>query len=203
MTEQARPDPEMDYEQRDRMLDIAFGTEQARETPEPLTPERIVKPFTDEHDRAEDHVASMLAAYLDPTDAERAANDVMARLHLSGYDFVKRAALRAATPDPAALTDCEALCYVKCHSPGECEHHAAATPDPAERIEGLRDRAQRQGTWGIEYGDDRFYDDVMAALRAVTPDPADHDRQAVQGTHLFDESCPGCAALSDTTEGQS
>jgi hypothetical protein len=87
-----------------------------REKPEPLTPERIVKPFTDEHDRAEDHVASMLAAYLDPTDAERAANDVMARLHLSGYDFVKRgvrppdcgdhyiagyrAALRA-TPDPA------------------------------------------------------------------------------------------------------
>jgi hypothetical protein len=37
----------------------------------------------------------------------------------------------------------------------------------------------------------------------ATPDPADHDRQAVQGTHLFDESCPGCAALSDTTEGQS
>jgi hypothetical protein len=153
---------------------------QARETPEPLKPERIVKPFTDEHDRAEDHVASMLAAYLDPTDAERAANDVMARLHLSGYDFVKRGvrpldcgdhyqvARCAATPDPADMTQVGPDGRVITAA------EAGLTPDPAERIEGLRDRAQRQGTWGIEYGDDRFYGDVMAALRAAIPDPAEH-----------------------------
>jgi hypothetical protein len=142
-------------------------TEQARETPEPLTPDP-------EYDKA----------------------------YRAGWE----AAFRA-TPDPAepcgpwpGFAD---PCILPYRHDGPHRMLRDATPDPAERIEGLRDRAQRQGTWGIEYGDDRFYDDVMAALRAVTPDPADHDRQAVQGTHLFDESCPGCAALSDTTEGQS
>jgi hypothetical protein len=99
-------------------------TEQARETPEPLTPAM--------------------------TDYDRG--------YANGYQQ-GLAALRAVTPDPAELTDCEALCYVKCHPTGECEHHAAVTPDPAE-----------------------------------------HDRQAVQGTHLFDEFCPGCAATPDPAE---
>jgi hypothetical protein len=39
-----------------------------------------------------------------------------------------------------------------------------------ERIEGLRERAQRQGTWGIEYGDDRFMADV---LRLLAPDASE------------------------------
>jgi hypothetical protein len=52
--------------------------------------DHIVKPFSSEHANAEDHVADMLSAYLDSLSAGRAANDVMARLHLSGYDFVKR-----------------------------------------------------------------------------------------------------------------
>ncbi len=44
------------------------------------------------------------------------------------------------------------------------EFRAAMTQPTAERIEGLRDHSMRQGTWGIEYGDDQFYADVMAAL---------------------------------------
>ena len=38
--------------------------------------------------------------------------------------------------------------------------------DLAARIEDLRLHSQRQGTWGIEYGDDRFMADVLRLVRA-------------------------------------
>lgn len=47
-----------------------------------------------------------------------------------------------------------------------------AVPDLRARIEGLRERAQRQGTWGIEYGDDRLLDDVLRIIDAATPPSA-------------------------------
>jgi hypothetical protein len=81
MTEQARPDPEMDYEQRDRMLGIAFGTEQARETPEPLTPEEWAD------------VVDVYGSFGSRLVADRL-----------------EAALRAATPDPAEPTNPDLAC---------------------------------------------------------------------------------------------
>lgn len=46
-------------------------------------------------------------------------------------------------------------------------------------IEGLREHAMRQGTWGIEYGDDRFYADVLRVL-ATPPVPAGDEPPVVE-----------------------
>jgi hypothetical protein len=81
---------------------------------------------------------------------------------------------------------------------------ARETPEPLTPVVAFLDKYGLANTSGERHAARKeALTLARAALRAATPDPADHDRQAVQGTHLFDESCPGCAALSDTTEGQS
>jgi hypothetical protein len=132
----------------------------ARETPEPLTPEEW----------------ALLAESCD-----------YQRMPMPERALVRRLlALRAATPDPAELTDCEALCYVKCHPPGECEHHAAATPDPAEPGLALDQRllGQCPGCWAVHR----------------LPSTADYECECGERVTVIDLRP---AALSDTTEGQS
>lgn len=56
-----------------------------------------------------------------------------------------------------------------------------------ERIEGMRIHSQRQGTWGIEYGDDRFMADVLRvideALAASSEGPGLDVERNVHDTH--------------------
>jgi hypothetical protein len=194
----AREDREYREAQRARLRPQA--TEQARETPEPLTPgqardamlrtlqeERVYGP---RRQRIEDAADRMVAAAL--------------------------AALRAATPDP---DECERsdgsglLCVVHGRAlwPSLARRcNGAATPDPAEP--GLREALQGAvDAWTAEYGPDDNAPWVTKALRALsdTTEPglgAEFDRAVLSGRlDGFDAGTVRRlrAALSDTTEGQS
>jgi hypothetical protein len=78
---------------------------------------------------------------------------------------------------------------------------ARETPEPLTPVVAFLDKYGLANTSGERHAARKeALTLARAALRAATPDPADHDRQAVQGTHLFDEFCPGCAATPDPAE---
>jgi hypothetical protein len=127
-------------------------TEQARETPEPLTPEEAI-----------DALLALLPGTL--------GHD---RAILAAAENIATVALRAVTPDPAEPCGAPAnggLCIeTRGHNMGRADvpdNHRAATPDPAEP--GLREALQGAvDAWTAEYGPDDNAPWVTKALRALS-----------------------------------